>query len=122
MRVRTTCAVIEPRSRFKSIVRPWRPEVHCYIRCGLTDGVRMLHSRRGLGNRGGRAVSFPLKANLILLMVAAIVIELFAVLSTPFLEEIARTEVVQKARIMMEAAAGIRVYTSSEIAPLLNAK
>src|SRR5262245_45043746 len=55
-------------------------------------------------------------------MVAAIVIELFAVVSTPFLENIARTEVVQKARIMMEAAAGIRIYTSNEIAPLLNGK
>jgi protein-histidine pros-kinase len=63
-----------------------------------------------------------LKVNLILLVVAAIVIELFAVLSTPFLESVARTEVLQKARIMMEAAAGIRTYTSNEIAPLLNAK
>jgi protein-histidine pros-kinase len=67
-------------------------------------------------------VSIPLKVNLILLMVAAIVIELFAVISVPFLEEIARAEVVQKARIMMEAAAGIRTYTANEIAPLLNAK
>ena len=63
-----------------------------------------------------------LKVNLILLVVAAIVIELFAVVSTPFLESAARTEVLQKARIMMEAAAGIRTYTSNEIAPLLNAK
>lgn len=62
-----------------------------------------------------------LKLNLILLAVAAIVIELFAVVSTPFLESVARTEVLQKARIMMEAAAGIRTYTSTEIAPLLNA-
>ena len=63
-----------------------------------------------------------LKVNLILLVVAAIVIELFAVVSTPLLESVARTEVLQKARIMMEAAAGIRTYTSNEIAPLLNAK
>jgi protein-histidine pros-kinase len=62
-----------------------------------------------------------LKVNLILLVVAAIVVELFAVVSTPFLESVARTEVLQKARIMMEAAAGIRTYTSNEIAPLLNA-
>ena len=62
-----------------------------------------------------------LKLNLILLVVAAIVIELFAVVATPFLESVARTEVSQKARIMMEAAAGIRTYTSNEIAPLLNA-
>jgi protein-histidine pros-kinase len=64
-------------------------------------------------------VSISLKFNLILLLAAAIVIELFAVVSTPFLENIARAEVLQKARIMMEAAAGIRSYTSSEIAPLL---
>jgi hypothetical protein len=63
-----------------------------------------------------------LKVNLVLLVVAAVVIELFAVVSTPFLESLARTEVLQKARIMMEAAAGIRTYTSNEIAPLLNAK
>ena len=63
-----------------------------------------------------------LKVNLILLAVAAIVIELFAVVATPFLENVARTEVLQKARIMMEAAAGIRTYTSNEIAPLLGAK
>jgi Protein of unknown function (DUF3365) len=67
-------------------------------------------------------VRAQLKVNLILLVVAVIVIELFAVLSTPFLENVARTEVLQKARIMMEAAAGIRTYTSSEIAPLLSAK
>jgi protein-histidine pros-kinase len=67
-------------------------------------------------------VGISLKVNLILLTVAAIVVELFALLSTPFLESIARAEVLQKARIMMEAAAGIRTYTSSEIAPLLNAK
>ncbi|MBO0763657.1 MAG: DUF3365 domain-containing protein [Hyphomicrobiaceae bacterium] len=63
-----------------------------------------------------------LKINLILLVVAAIVLELFAVISAPFLESMARTEVLQKARLMMEAAAAIRNYTSDEIAPLLNAK
>jgi uncharacterized protein DUF3365 len=67
-------------------------------------------------------VGARLKVNLILLAVAAIVIELFAVLATPFLENVARAEVLQKARIMMEAAAGIRTYTSNEIAPLLSAK
>ena len=63
-----------------------------------------------------------LKLNLVLLVVAAVVIELFAVVSTPFLESIARTEVLQKARIMMEAAASIRTYTSNEIAPLLSSE
>ena len=63
-----------------------------------------------------------LKVNLVLLAVAAIVIELFAVVSTPFLENIARAEVLHKARIMMEAAASIRAYTLNEIAPLLVAQ
>ncbi len=67
-------------------------------------------------------MSVSLKVNLILLTVAAVVVEMFALLSTPFLESIARAEVLQKARIMMEAAAGIRTYTSNEIAPLLSAK
>jgi protein-histidine pros-kinase len=71
---------------------------------------------------GRIAVGARLKVNLILLAVTAIVIELFAVVATPFLENVARTEVLQKARIMMEAAAGIRIYTSNEIAPLLSAK
>ena len=67
-------------------------------------------------------MKLALKVNLVLLAVAAIVIELFAVVSTPILENIARAEVLQKARIMMEAAAVIRTYTLNEIAPLLAAK
>jgi hypothetical protein len=67
-------------------------------------------------------VRIALKVNLVLLALAGIVIELFAVVSSPFLENIARSEVLQKARIMMEAAAGIRTYTVNEIAPLLAAK
>jgi uncharacterized protein DUF3365 len=63
-----------------------------------------------------------LKVNLVLLVVAAVVVALFAVVSTPFLDSVARSEVLQKARIMMEAAAGIRAYTANEIASLLNVK
>jgi hypothetical protein len=70
------------------------------------DGVLIIRLRR-YGNWRS-AVRTPLKVNLILLMVAAIVIEVFALVSTPFLENMARAEVLQKARIMMEAAAGIR--------------
>jgi len=65
-------------------------------------------------------VRIPLKVNLVVLLVAAIGVELFGVVATPFLDNIARAEVLQKARIMMEAAAAIRAYTSNEIAPLLN--
>jgi hypothetical protein len=67
-------------------------------------------------------VRSSLKINLVLLVVAAIVVELFTVVSTPFLENIARAEVLQRARIMMEAAAGIRIYTVNEVAPLLSAR
>jgi hypothetical protein len=67
-------------------------------------------------------MSGSLKINLVLLVVAAIVVELFAVVSTPFLENVATAEVLQRARIMMEAAAGIRLYTANEVAPLLNAR
>jgi hypothetical protein len=63
-----------------------------------------------------------LRVNLVLLAAAAIVVELFAAVSTPFLENIARADVLQRARIMMEAAAGVRTYTSNEIAPLLTAR
>jgi len=65
-------------------------------------------------------VRIPLKVNLVVLLVAAIGVELFGIVATPFLDNIARAEVLQKARIMMEAAAAIRAYTSNEIAPLLN--
>jgi Protein of unknown function (DUF3365) len=71
---------------------------------------------------GTSAVRAQLKVNLILLIVAVVVIKLFTMVSTPFLESVARTEVVQKARIMMESASAIRSYTSNEIAPLLNAE
>jgi hypothetical protein len=45
-----------------------------------------------------------LRVNLVLLAAAAIVVELFAAVSTPFLKNIARADVLQRARIMMEAA------------------
>jgi protein-histidine pros-kinase len=72
-------------------------------------------------SRSGES-ALKLRVNLVLLAAAAIVVELFAAVSTPFLENIARADVLQRARIMMEAAAGIRTYTSNEIAPLLTAR
>ena len=59
------------------------------------------------------------KFNLVLLAVAAIGVGLFALISGPFLTEQAREEVFVRSRIMMESAAGMRKYTSEEIAPLL---
>ncbi len=59
------------------------------------------------------------KFNLVLLLVFAIGLGLFYFLSEPFLRRNAEEEVIQKARIMMESAAGTRKYTVEEIEPLL---
>jgi len=59
------------------------------------------------------------KFNLLLALVAVAGVALFAIASTPFLRAVAREEVLQSSRIMMESAAGARKYTSEQIAPLL---
>src|SRR5271166_2291209 len=59
------------------------------------------------------------KLNLLLLVVGALGAVLFATVSTPYLNKLAKEEVEQNARIMMASAAGVRKYTSQEIAPLL---
>jgi len=59
------------------------------------------------------------KFNLLLLVVALVGLTLFFAASTPILEGVARDEVLQSSRIMMESAAGARKYTSEQIAPLL---
>src|SRR5690242_12423026 len=59
------------------------------------------------------------KLNLLLLVVAALGAGLFFLVSTPFLEALAKDEVVQKSQVMMESAAGARAYTSEQVAPLL---
>jgi HAMP domain-containing protein len=60
------------------------------------------------------------KLNLVLAIVALGGVLLFALGSTPLLESVARDEVLQSSRIMMESAAGTRQYTSQEVAPLLS--
>ena len=62
------------------------------------------------------------KLNLVLAIVALGGVLLFALGSTPLLEGVARDEVLQSSRIMMESAAGTRQYTSQEVAPLLSAE
>ena len=62
------------------------------------------------------------KFNLMLLGVALAGIALFALASTPVLNDVAKNEVEQNSRIMMDAALGARQYTSQEIAPLLAAR
>jgi HAMP domain-containing protein len=59
------------------------------------------------------------KLNLVLAFVFVFGLGLFYFLSGPYLEEKAREEVMVRARIMMESAAGTRKYTNEEIAPLL---
>lgn len=61
------------------------------------------------------------KLNLLLLLVALLGVAAFAAVSAPFLQALVKEEVVQSSRIMMEAAAGARKYTSTEVAPLLQA-
>ncbi len=59
------------------------------------------------------------KFNLLLGIVALLGIGLFALAITPVLQTVAKEEVLQSSRIMMESAAGARKYTSEQIAPLL---
>ena len=59
------------------------------------------------------------KFNLLLLGVAVIGAGLFFVAAEPLVDAVAREEVLQSSRIMMESAAGARKYTSEQIAPLL---
>jgi len=59
------------------------------------------------------------KFNLMLLAVAVTGVVMFAFAATPLLEGLARDEVLQSSRIMMESSAGTRDYTVAEVAPLL---
>ncbi|HSQ99806.1 MAG TPA: DUF3365 domain-containing protein [Sphingomicrobium sp.] len=59
------------------------------------------------------------KFNLLLLAVAVIGAGLFALAAEPLVNAVAREEVLQSSRIMMESAAGARKYTSEQIAPIL---
>ena len=59
------------------------------------------------------------KFNLLMLVVALVGAGLFALAANPLVDAIAREEVLQSSRIMMESAAGARKYTSEQIAPIL---
>ena len=54
-----------------------------------------------------------------MLAVAVIGFGLFALTAEPLINDIAREEMLQNSRIMMESAAGARKYTSEQIAPIL---
>ena len=59
------------------------------------------------------------KFNLLMLAVAVVGVGLFALAAEPLVNAVAREEVLQSSRIMMESAAGARKYTSEQIAPIL---
>jgi HAMP domain-containing protein len=59
------------------------------------------------------------KFNLLLLAVSLVGAGLFALAAEPLVNAVAREEVLQSSRIMMESAAGARKYTSEQIAPIL---
>lgn len=59
------------------------------------------------------------KFNLLMLAVAAVGVVLFMFAANPLVDAVAREEVLQSSRIMMESAAGARKYTSEQIAPIL---
>src|SRR4051794_4367188 len=54
-----------------------------------------------------------------MLAIAAIGVGLFMLAARPVVNAVARDEVLQSARIMMDSAAGVRKYTSDQITPLL---
>jgi HAMP domain-containing protein len=64
-------------------------------------------------------VGLRAKFNLLLLAVAVIGVGLFTLAADPLVNAVARDEVLQSSRIMMESAAGARKYTSEQIAPIL---
>jgi protein-histidine pros-kinase len=64
-------------------------------------------------------VGLRAKFNLLLLAIAIAGVGLFALAAEPLVNAVAREEVLQSSRIMMESAAGARKYTSEQIAPIL---
>jgi HAMP domain-containing protein len=59
------------------------------------------------------------KFNLLMLAVTAVGVGLFALAADPLVDAVAREEVLQSARLIMDSAAGARKYTSEQITPLL---
>jgi protein-histidine pros-kinase len=64
-------------------------------------------------------VGIRLKFNLLMLAITALGVGLFALASGPLVNALARDEVSQTARIMLDSASGARKYTAEQIAPLL---
>ena len=62
------------------------------------------------------------KFNLSMLAVTAIGVGLFALAAERLVDAVAREEVLQSARLIMDSAAGARKYTSEQITPLLKGR
>ena len=67
------------------------------------------------------AMKLLFKFNLVLILVFGTGIGVAGYISHSFLEQSAREEVLQQARLMMGAAGGMRTYTSQQLSPLLQA-
>jgi HAMP domain-containing protein len=63
-----------------------------------------------------------IKCNLLLVFVFGVSIAITAYVAHDFLQQNAREEVIQQARLMMGAAGGMRTYTSKQVGPLLAAR
>jgi protein-histidine pros-kinase len=61
------------------------------------------------------------KFNVVLVLVFGVGMLVSGYLSRSFLQDNARNDVLQQARLMMEAAGGMRTYTSKQVRPLLEA-
>ncbi|HEY4591541.1 MAG TPA: DUF3365 domain-containing protein [Thermoanaerobaculia bacterium] len=72
------------------------------------------------GERKKGAMRLLLKLNLILLLTFGAGIGIAGYLSQRFLQQSAQEQVLQQARLMMEAAGSMRTYTSQQIRPLLD--
>src|SRR6476661_8841895 len=70
-------------------------------------------------DRRGCQVGLRAKFNILMLAVSILGVALFMLAANALVNSVARQEVLQSSRIMMESAAGARKYTSEQIAPIL---
>jgi protein-histidine pros-kinase len=75
--------------------------------------------RLDAGKRRRPRVGLRAKFNLLVLVISAVGVALFTLAANSLVNSVAREEVLQSSRIMMESAAGARKYTSEQIAPIL---
>ena len=74
----------------------------------------------GLGRLpGGRRMGLRAKFNVLMLLVSVLGVGMFTLAANSLVNSVARDDVLQSSRIMMESAAGARKYTSEQIAPVL---